>query len=350
MSATRGSGTPTVSYQQESKVLIKRQSVSAQTKSQFALDAEQQAIAWKYKTDSIPDIVRVDAPYIRDGKPQGNYAVCLPPDQAIFNLLTDVRTAALELFAAEGIHWHAAINRGPTNHLLSSQVQCVNALAPGINDAEFVHAAFGDVLPIAEVLEIEPGRFLTFEYIGDHDYLQERVGMTRDRGSMTTSADAAIKYRSTSGVIELALVEWKFTEDYRGHSLTPPRGAPREDRYRFLWDDPHNPLRRHVIPYEDLFVEPFYQLMRQQLLAWSIERDATSEFDAARVVHICPEQNVGVREALNRESHRSAGADVLAIWAKVCANSDRFISLDSAHFLQLGLRSGEYSDRYQVDR
>ncbi len=200
--------------QRESNVLIKQHSaVAQQAKSPFAVDAEQRAIQWKWIADSIPDIARVDAPYIRDGKPQGSSAVCLPPEQATFNLFPDIRMTALELFATEQIYWHAAINAGPTNHLLSSQVQCVNALTPGIRDAEFVHAAYGNVLPIAEVLEVEPRRFLTFEYIGEHDYLQERVGMTRDRGSMTTSADAAIKYRSTSGTIELALIEWKYTED-----------------------------------------------------------------------------------------------------------------------------------------
>ena len=335
--------------QRKRNILIKQQSAPAQhAKSPFALDAEQQAIEWKRTTDSIPDIARIDAPYIRDGKPPGSYAVCLPPEQATFNLLPDIRTAALELFATEHIYWHAAINDGPTNHLLSSQVQCVNALAPGITGAEFVRTAFGSVLPIAEVLEVEPGRFLTFEYIGEHDYLHERVGMTRDRGSMTTSVDAAIKYRSNAGAIELALIEWKYTEDYRGHSLTPPRGAPREDRYRFLWDDPHNPLRRDVIPYEDMFVEPFYQLMRQQLLAWSIERDATSEFESARVVHICPTQNIGVHGALNRESHHAAGEDVLTIWAEVCSKSDRFISIDSAHFLSHGPRAVEYVARYST--
>ncbi len=335
--------------QQESNVLINQQSALAQqAKSQFTLDAQQAAIEWKRTTDSIPDIARVDAPYIRDGKPQGSYAVCLPPEQATFNLLPDIRTSVLELFSAEHIHWHAAIDAGPTNHLLSSQVQCVNALAPGILDAEFVHAAFASVLPIEEVLEVEPGRFLTFEYIGAHDYLHERVGMTRNRGTMTTSADAAIKYRSNEGDIELALIEWKYTEDYRGVSLTRPRGVSREDRYRFLWDDPNNPLRRDVIPYEDMFVEPFYQLMRQQLLAWSIERDVTSQFDVARVVHICPKQNVGVHGALNRDAHRAAGDDVLAIWAEVCAKFDRFISLDNDHFLQPGLRTEDYATRYLV--
>ena len=312
----------------------------------FVDAAKRAAILWKAATETLPDAALADAPYIRDGRPQGSYPVCLPSESAEHNLLPDVRAAAIELFAAEGIQWHAAINSGPTNHLLSSQVQCVNALAPGLKDPAFVATAFDGVLPIAEAVEVEPQRYLTFEYIGDADYLHERAGLARTRGSMTTSADAAVAYRSTAGGKELALIEWKFTENYVGHELGAPRGAPRQDRYRDLWEATDNPLRRDVIPYDDMFVEPFYQLMRQQLLAHAIEKSTTNDYDVVRVVHICPTENAGVHSALNRDSHRAAGTDVLEIWRKVCGDSDRFISMDSARFLASGLRSDEYRARY----
>jgi len=224
-----------------------------------------------------------------------------------YNLLPDIRSHALQAFAAELIRWHADINGHPSNHLLDSQVQCVNALAPGMSDPTFVKTAFGDVLPIAQVLEIEPGRVLTFEFIGGRDHLSEGRGAPRTRGSMTTSADAAIRFRTPTNTIEVALIEWKFTEDYRDKELLVPRGRPRPERYRDLWDDPSNSLRRDVIPYEDLFVEPFYQLLRQQLLASSMEREHELDADVVRVVHNCPAANRGVRQALNRESHRAAG-------------------------------------------
>ena len=66
------------------------------------------------------------------------------------------------------------------------------------------------------MLEIEPGRFLTFEYIGDVDFFGEAVDGVRVRGSMCTSVDAAFVHRTADGVVELVLVEWKYTESYRG--------------------------------------------------------------------------------------------------------------------------------------
>ncbi len=73
-----------------------------------------------------------------------------------------MRDQVLDLFAAEAIPWHAGIGGGPSNHLLSSQVQCANALGQMIRDRHRLDRAFGDLLDIDEVLEIEPGRFLKF--------------------------------------------------------------------------------------------------------------------------------------------------------------------------------------------
>jgi len=53
--------------------------------------------------------------------------------------------------------WHAGVGSGPSNHLLSSQVQCTNALGQMVTDPERIARAFG--LGVGEVLQIEPGRF-----------------------------------------------------------------------------------------------------------------------------------------------------------------------------------------------
>ncbi len=66
--------------------------------------------------------------------------------------------------------WHAGVGGWPSNHLLSSQVQCVNALAPAVTSPDRLVRAFGDLLGVRRVLPIEPYRFVTFEYIGPRDY------------------------------------------------------------------------------------------------------------------------------------------------------------------------------------
>jgi hypothetical protein len=72
--------------------------------------------------------------------------------------------------------------------------------------------AFGDLLGTTEVLEIEPGRYLTFEYIGPEDFFNEASNGVRVRGAHCTSVDAAFLHRTAGDVVELVLVEWKYTE------------------------------------------------------------------------------------------------------------------------------------------
>ena len=127
--------------------------------------AEQQllAAAWKKRTPYLPAAARRPAPWInQDGNPVGGYHHCLPPEFAEANLLPSA-SGAIDLFEELGIPWHCGIGRGPGNNLLSSQVQCVNALMPMVDQPARIVRAFNDVLDIAEVLEIEPGRHLTFD-------------------------------------------------------------------------------------------------------------------------------------------------------------------------------------------
>src|SRR3954453_11250047 len=142
----------------------------------FVDRARRHAAQWKATSPTLPEGARGPAPYLRDGKPRGMYAYCLPAGYATCNLFPEVRESALREFADEDIAWHAQTPLGPTNHLLSSQVQCVNALEPLAHDPAKIVAALGRVLPIEEPLEIEPGRFVSYEYIGAVDFLSEAAG------------------------------------------------------------------------------------------------------------------------------------------------------------------------------
>jgi Restriction Endonuclease associating with ARP len=85
--------------------------------------------------------------------------------------------------------------------------------------------AFSGPLGTVDVLEIEPGRHLTFEYIGDVDVFGEGGGRPRRRGTRCTSVDAAFLRRSTAEFVELVLVEWKSTE------MHPPRDRTGSDTH-----------------------------------------------------------------------------------------------------------------------
>lgn len=172
------------------------------------------AARWKARSATLPEAARQAAPWW-GGDPTRAYPSCLPAEFSTYNLLPDVREEALALFAEVGIPWHRGRGAAPGNHLLSSQVQCVNALARMVRDGERLSKAFGSTLDIAEVLPVEEDGLLTFEFIGSADVLGEGRGGRRTRGAQNTSGDAAFRYRTSSGTVELALVEWKYTEEYR---------------------------------------------------------------------------------------------------------------------------------------
>lgn len=316
--------------------------------SDFVAGERERAIAWKTRTPTLPEEARAPAPYMSDGVPVGMFPFCLPPEFAAFNLLPAIRATALKYFSRESIAWHQQTPCGPTNHLLSSQVQCVNALLAIADDVDRIRSAFGRVLDISEILEVEPGRRVAFEYIGAKDYLAEvSDGRRRWRGSHTTSADGAIRYRSSDGKVVICLIEWKYTEDYRGHELSADPARLRMQRHEAAWRDPAGPLRTDVVPYDDLFVEPFYQLLRQQLLAWRMEQAAELGAQKVRVLHVSPRGNVGLRTSLNRPSHHEAGSDVFEIWRSLLREPDSFATLDSSVFADAALTSPDYFDRYE---
>src|SRR5258705_21632 len=81
-----------------------------------------------------------------------SFSFCGPIGVAIKNLLPDARGIALERFRAGDVRWHHQIDAGPSNHLLSSQVQCVNCLAPFVDRPGALRDVFSTVLPIKDVV------------------------------------------------------------------------------------------------------------------------------------------------------------------------------------------------------
>jgi len=102
----------------------------------FSDTEKARAIAAKMRTATLPDAAKEPAPYIgKDRRPgAARYDFCLPAEFAEYTLLPEVRAAAQALFAELAIPWHASMHGGPSNHLASSQVQCVNALAQMVTD------------------------------------------------------------------------------------------------------------------------------------------------------------------------------------------------------------------------
>ena len=210
------------------------------------------------------------------------------------NLHPAISADAISFFDAEPvIQWHTYAGHGR-----SSQAACVNFLMPMADKPGVLSRWVGHVLGITPpemlVIEQRAGRdwYMTFEWIGTVDYLGE-AGPTgnRGRGANATAADAALMFRDDQSKVQLLLIEWKYTEEYRGHRLSPDLKGKRQARYADIsGNGPIDP--RHGLVLADFLYEPFYQLLRQQMLAWRIEHDPTSGVDRARVLHLSPGANV----------------------------------------------------------
>lgn len=306
------------------------------------------ATAWKSSSPTVPEPARVPAPYVRQDESLSNalYSFCLPPGFAAVSLLPEVRPMALGLFAELRTPWHAGVNGGPSNHLLSSQVQCVNALGQMVHDPARLIRAFGPVVATAEVLEIEQGRWLTFEYIGDIDYFNEAPGGERTRGAHCTSVDAAFLHRTVDGVVELVLVEWKYTESYRSRTIDAAKDEVRWQRYGAALTDPDSPVRDDVLGFSDLLDEPLYQLMRQQLLAHQLERHQAHGAERVRILHVHPAGNLAYQQSLHRDSQLALAKTVGEVWAKLLRHPDRYGEMDNSVFCDPAITSDEYVARY----
>lgn len=316
--------------------------------STYASEQNRLLMAWKQHTTVLPDEARSPGLY-RDRR--WPYPFCLPREFASHNLLPEVRDGAIALFRELDIPWHDSVAGGPSNHLRDSQVQCVNALFAMVTDPERIRLAFGGAVDIAEVLSIEDGRFLTFEYIGPTDYFGEGIRGGKDigrrRGTNCTSVDAAFLYTTPTGVTELALVEWKFTESYLdAKDRNATSDAVRVGRYATDLGASDSPIDLDVLPIELLLDEPFYQLTRQQLLAKRLETDRVLGADVVRVLHVLAPENTGYQDSLARAEHRALGGTVDDVWSKLLRTPDRFVHVDPRVFLRPSITSAEYVDRY----
>lgn len=290
--------------------------------------ATENAVCWKATTTLLPDAARRPAPFF-DRVGDRPRDVCLPAEFAQFNLLPPARDIGIAFFNKYGIKWQGGDLGQPSNHLLSSQVQCVNVLAPLMKDPVVVRHLFEPWLPIVEVLPFEENgvEFLTFEWTGAQNYLGE-FGTEGALGHQrkATSADAGIRFTNEAGETEIALIEWKYVETYPPKPSDPPP-PQRLARYRAAAE---RELDLTVVPFEDLFVEPFYQLMRLQLLASEIEAAGESRCQRARLIHVAPSANRELLESLPRPSFGSLGHSLYEVWSRLLRAPDRFVTVDSA--------------------
>ena len=283
---------------------------------------------------------KANSPYFsdsarRDGIYRGRpRPFCLARECAEENLFDEIRTPALTYFAQQEIKWHDGQDGRPSNHLCDSQVCCVNFLFPFADKPHALVELLRPVFPtIRRMLSMEAGLFVSFEWIGQENYLGEKCRTCkRTRGANFTSADAAVTFEREDGLRQIALIEWKYTESYGDTWLKfASSGTDRTKIYAPLYNRDDCPLSKSLLrdfSDGDLFYEPFYQLMRQQFLAYEMEKAHELGAEVVSVLHIAPAHNHDFRNVTSPALH-SLGESATDVWKRLVRIPSSFASVST---------------------
>jgi hypothetical protein len=242
------------------------------------------------------------------------------------NLWAGIREDAIDYYARNKISWWES-GSAPTGHLLSSQIACLNHLYFIRQRKDLATKILQAIEPGIKSAEIIDDGYVEFEKVGLKN-LGKELGLTR--GANCTSVDAIMLGSKNNGERILFFIEWKYTESYSQESkLNGDSGLTRQEAYKDLLNDPLCPIK--INNTDDLYYEPFYQLMRQTLLAWEMTK--RNEYGAVDWVHlhIIPTDNFELRNKIT--SPGMSGNNIEQAWKAVLKDPSKYISLSPEQFL-----------------
>ncbi len=262
---------------------------------------------------------------------------CLPQNYSEENLFQGIRKSAKDYFSHFEIKWHDAIKGEPSNHMCDSQVCCINFLYPFMDQPDALKDLLKPIFPdIGKVLNMgsEDG-YITFEWVGLENYLGEKIrgNRKRPRGAIFTSTDAAVRFERLDGTIQIVLIEWKYTEAYFSTPLMKAKsGTDRTKIYEPLYLKDDCPLDKILIDdFSCLFYEPFYQLMRQQLLAHEMEKAGELGASKVSVLHLAPGANKDFKRVTS-PGLKQFGDSAVGVWKGLVKDKGSFISCNMENF------------------
>jgi hypothetical protein len=239
------------------------------------------------------------------------------------NLWEGIRADAIAYFTRNKVPWWKGESDGPTGHMLSSQVACVNHLYSLRQRADLASAVLRAIDQEVIEAEVVDDGFVEFEFIGQCPRLEERAFT---RGANCTSVDAFMIGRTAHGARRAFLVEWKYTEAYQREDNYIPERARVYDHLITAGDSPFKELAPRI-----LYFEPFYQLMRQTLLGWLISKHQDYGCTSYRHVHVVPEQNA---EFHSNVTAPLEGRNVSDAWRSVIRQPESYITRTPAKFMR----------------
>jgi hypothetical protein len=267
------------------------------------------------------------------------------------NLWEDIRANALEYFSAKNIHWHTNDVENnpetiPEGDMLSSQISCVNHLLLLRKNQYYANAILKNIdkrIVSAEIVRDGYGDdgYVEFESWGtkeNNNPLNEKECGTlhgkrwrRERGAFSTSVDSIMVGKKDDGRNILVLIEWKFTEDYtKDYDGKKYKGkTSNRKEYDKLLMDRESPIIQ-IDNFDDLYYDPFYQLMRQTLLGWKAAKDYYC--DEYIHLHIIPDENLQIQE-ITSPNLISKGSNMSNVWENLLKEPFRYKMLSPEKLL-----------------
>jgi hypothetical protein len=249
------------------------------------------------------------------------------------NIWEGVREDAIEYFNQNSICFWESINK-PSGHLLSSQIACINHMFFMRQRQEVATAVLQGVdRNVKNALRIEKNEtdngFVVFEENGQRNYLNEK---SRIRGAHSTSIDAVMLGEMKNGSRKLFFIHWNYTECFCGQTkLIDDKGVFNRQTYIPFLEDPTSPFKS--CDQAKFFVEPYFHLMRQLLLA--NEMTKANEYGATdyTFLFIAPFEN---QELLgkNISANCFAGSKLPEIWTSLLKSPGKYIFQSPQDFME----------------
>ena len=213
------------------------------------------------------------------------------------NLWEGIRQDAKNYFQKNGISWWSG-NGEPSGHLLSSQIACLNHLYHLRQRKDCADKIVQNLDNSITESQIVDSGFVEFEKTGKNKLGNE---LSTQRGANSTSIDGLMIGKKINGDKILILIEWKYTESYSPNPLLISNsGKDRLEVYQELLENPDSPIKTD--DFRDLFFEPYYQLMRQTLLGWTMTKNKEYEISDWMHVHVIPNENKELKERITSKN------------------------------------------------
>jgi hypothetical protein len=265
------------------------------------------------------------------------------------NLFKPIRKEVVSYFNKNKIpFWKVGGEVGakkPTGHVLSSQIACINHLFFMRQRQDIVTMVLKNIdsavkiaLPLDNDTELG---FVSFEVVGRKNYLNEKH---HTRGANATSIDAAMLAEMQDGTRKLFIIEWKYTEHYNGQArFQDDNVLRRKETYLPSLQKEDCPIRMPK-PIKDtliegFFYEPFYQLMRQTLLAHEMVK--AQDFGATEYQHIYVIPTANMELIKNTPDKMVVGSTLENVWAPLLKSKEKYKVIDPQEFLA---PANEFSD------